>query len=147
MLRCLRTPHLHLRLSKHSRQHAIHTCRKCIIVHSRDSLNLNNATGTVARQLRWEEQIALGRLVIRPLEQSDIQAAGVVLARAFAGSSEAVALDGVLDDIQGVLHDALAQHEDGGLQQLPEIFLIARLYPGDPRVTALPPGQDSRLVG
>ncbi len=43
-----------------------------------------------------EVSVPGGRLVVRPITPGEIQAAGVVLTRAFAGSSEAVSLKEVL---------------------------------------------------
>lgn len=86
-------------------------------------------------RLSSDVRLPLGRLVVRPIELGDVQAASVVLTRAFAGSAEAVSLSDVSADIDAALGDG----SHGGA------FLVARLYPTDG--TPLPPGQDSRLVG
>ncbi|PNW71507.1 hypothetical protein CHLRE_16g657150v5 [Chlamydomonas reinhardtii] len=87
-----------------------------------------------------------GRLVVRPITAGEIQAAGVVLTRAFAGSSEAVSLKEVLQDLE-------TQGGAGGAAAATGCFLVARLYPSTSSSGAsgssnvqLPPGQDSRLV-
>ncbi|KAG2441755.1 hypothetical protein HXX76_003368 [Chlamydomonas incerta] len=84
-----------------------------------------------------------GRLVVRPIAAGELQAAGVVLTRAFAGSSEAVSLKEVLADLEG----------QGGAAAATGFFLVARLYPSGSDASSsggaglqLPPGQDSRLV-
>ncbi|KAG2492918.1 hypothetical protein HYH03_008831 [Edaphochlamys debaryana] len=88
-------------------------------------------------QPQWELAVPTGRVVIRPIQPSDVEGAGVVLTRAFSGTSEAVSLTDVLADINGLLDES-----SQGL------CLVARLYPTDPTAPgALPPGQDSRLVG
>lgn len=78
-------------------------------------------------------------MVIRPIGAADVEAASVVITRAFAGSSEAVKLEDVLKDIE-----SLQAAPDSASPQ--GLFLIARFYPSDPSVP-LPPGQDSRLIG
>ncbi|PNH12032.1 hypothetical protein TSOC_001094 [Tetrabaena socialis] len=117
--------------------------------------------GTLERGQRLKVDTAQGRLVVYRLARGDVQAAGVVLTRAFAGTAESVALSAVLQDIQsmardGSEHQQQQQHQEQQLpQQQPEpqaesqqdIFLVARLYPSDPSSALLPPGQASRLIG
>ncbi|EFJ44376.1 hypothetical protein VOLCADRAFT_118746 [Volvox carteri f. nagariensis] len=95
-------------------------------------------------------------LRIRPIERGDVQAASIVLTRAFATSAEAVPLAEVLKDIDSMLLADPGPAADSssdpsttsGRSVAPDgYFLVARLYPRDPQQAPLPPGQDSRLVG
>ncbi|GIL87045.1 hypothetical protein Vretimale_14180 [Volvox reticuliferus] len=107
------------------------------------------------RQLRWELQTSIGRMIIRPLERDEAQAAGVVVARAFASSPEAVPLSEALKDIEAIFleNPSPAADADSGAHTssreatLDGYFLVARLFPDDPQQTPLPPGQGSRIVG
>ncbi|GIL50197.1 hypothetical protein Vafri_6324 [Volvox africanus] len=107
------------------------------------------------RQLHWELQTSAGRLIIRPLERAEVQAASVVVTRAFASSPEAVPLSEALKDIGSLFLDNPVPAADagpGGHTSRAELtpdgyFLVARLFPDDPHQTPLPPGQDSRIIG
>ncbi|GLI63164.1 hypothetical protein VaNZ11_005935, partial [Volvox africanus] len=107
------------------------------------------------RQLYWELQTSVGRMIIRPLERGEVQAASVVVARAFASSPEAVPLREALKDIESIslenpvpASDANPGAHTSRAELTPDgYFLVARLFPDDPHQTPLPPGQKSRLIG
>ncbi|GLC46478.1 hypothetical protein PLESTM_001879800 [Pleodorina starrii] len=135
--------------------------RLCTKANSGQLDGVQPATTTGLWTPRWEVQTPLGRLLIRSIERAEVQAASVVLTRAFASSAEAVPLNEVLKDIESMLP---ADSSDGSDPSLHPVavgggqggaagaaaagyFFVARLFPDDPQQAPLPPGQDSRLVG
>ncbi|KAF6254115.1 hypothetical protein COO60DRAFT_351797 [Scenedesmus sp. NREL 46B-D3] len=74
-----------------------------------------------------------GKVTIEFLQPNDVQGAGLLLTRAFAGTPEAVRLDEAVSFMRAHVHDEL------------EVTLVAKLLPSDPSL--LPPGKPSRLVG
>jgi len=80
-----------------------------------------------------EVTVPSGRLIIRPMAREDVQAACVVMTRAFAGTPEEISMADALTYVQGLT------------DQIPKgIFLVGRLVPSDPSL--LPPKGDSRLT-
>ncbi|WIA21388.1 hypothetical protein OEZ85_000604 [Tetradesmus obliquus] len=80
-----------------------------------------------------EAVIPAGKVTVGFLQANDVQGAGLLLTRAFAGTPEAVKLDEAVKFMQLHINDEQ------------ECTLVAKLLPTDPAL--LPPGKSARLVG
>eukprot|EP00882_Tetradesmus_deserticola_P030220 GHRQ01033915.1.p1 GENE.GHRQ01033915.1~~GHRQ01033915.1.p1 ORF type:complete len:235 (+),score=67.45 GHRQ01033915.1:78-782(+) len=78
-------------------------------------------------------EVPCGKVTVEFLQPNEVQGAGLLLTRAFAGTPEAVKLHEAVSFMQNHVSDE------------EEVTLVAKLVPTDPSL--LPPGKPSRLVG
>ncbi|GAX73578.1 hypothetical protein CEUSTIGMA_g1029.t1 [Chlamydomonas eustigma] len=113
---------------------ASHQLMYCRSILDEGQVPSSSSQDSVWGDLHAQASLPSGRLEIRPLQSNDLQAASVVLTRAFAGSDENITLSGASDYMKSMIG-----------QGMKGLLLVAKLFPED--ASLLPPNQISRIIG